>query len=120
MNPAQKSRHRSIAILLIVFIMIIRVLAGQTYILTAIEKAETYSGTCVSVDPECSTDADHRVRLEEHPSGELDLAYHLTGSLVSAEADLFGSLSLSDALQPHRKSLPLWIFPALIFHPPKN
>lgn len=120
MNPAQKSRHKSIATLLIVFIMAIRVLAGQTYILNAIEKAETYSGICLALDPDCSTDADHRVRLEDHPSGELNLAYHLMGSLVSAEAALFGNLTLSDALQPYRKFLPLWVFAALIFHPPKN
>jgi hypothetical protein len=120
MNPAQRSRHKSIATLLIVFIMAIWVLAAQTYILTAIEKAETYSGTCMALDRDCSIGSDHRVHLEDHPSGELNLAYHLMGSLVAAPENPLGSLSLSDALLPYRSSLPLWIFATLIFHPPKS
>jgi len=120
MKLTQQSKHRFVAILLIVFIMATRVLAGQTYILTAIEKGETYSGSCVSFDPKCSATQGHRVQLEEHPSGELNLAYHLMGYLALAKMASFDSVSSPDTLQPDGRSLPLWIFPNRIFHPPRT
>jgi hypothetical protein len=119
MKLTHQSKLGFIATLLIVFIMATRVLAGQTYILTAIENGETYSGTCVSFDPDCSTSQDQHVRLEAHPSGELNLAYHLMANLASAEMVPFRSPSSSDNLQPYRKSRPFWIFATRIFHPPK-
>lgn len=118
-NIGQRPVHQSLTLLLICFVFAVRVLSGQTFVSSAIEHAEIYSGTCLSMDPHCYLNEHEQVQLEEEPSSALNLSFHLLSSPASIETGLLLFPLLPHALHAHALSLLLMVFPSSIFHPPK-
>ena len=119
-NIGQQSIQQLLALALICFVFAVRVLSGQTYVSSAIEHAEVYSGTCLAIDPHCHVNEHQQVELEDDPSSALNLSFHLLSSPASALTGLLVSVSLPHALHGHAPSLLLQVFPSSIFHPPRR
>ncbi len=120
LNIGKQSVHQSLVLLLICFVFAVRVLSGQTFISSAVEHAEIYSGTCLAIDPHCYVDEHQQVGLEDDPSSALNLSFHLLSSPASVLAGLLVFAPLTHALHGHALSLLLQAFPSSIFHPPKR
>ncbi len=120
MGLLRASAQRSILLILIGCILAIRLLAGATVVLSAIEQTEVYGGVCWSIDPECSVTEQHEVRLGDAPSSELNLSFHLMGSLLAVETELINLACDAQALHAYEKTLPQWVFATTIFHPPRD
>jgi len=118
-NIGQRPVHQSLSLILICFVFAVRVLSGQTYISSAIEHAEIYSGTCLAIDPHCYLNEHEQVQLEEEPSSALNLSVHLLSSAASVETSLLQFLPFPHVLHAHALNLLLRMFPSSIFHPPK-
>ena len=111
--------HQSFVLLLVCFVFAVRVLSGQSFISSAVEHAEIYSGTCLSIDPHCYVNEHQQVELEDDPSSALNLSFHLLSSPASVLTGFFTANRLPHALHGHALSLLLMTFPSAIFHPPK-
>ncbi len=120
MDLLRASAHRSILIILIGCILAIRLLAGATLVFSAIEQTEVYGGVCWSIDPQCTVTEQHEVQLGDMPSSELNLSFHLMGSLLAFEAELFNRAADAQTLHAYEKTLPLWVFSTTIFKPPRD
>ena len=104
---------------LIAFIFAVRILAGPTYVQSAIEVAEQYSGVCLAMDPECSVGPGKRVNLGHNPTSQIQLGHHLLGTVDPAADAQLGLVSTSTGVANHGAELPQWVFCTSIFHPPK-
>jgi len=113
--------QKSTAIFLLFCFIAIRVFAGQTYITSSIERIETSSGTCLSIDKNCSINEynHNQVQLGEKPLSSLNLSFHLLGNLVSTITGLINLAFLSHSLNSVDKNLRLLVSPSSIFHPPR-
>ncbi len=116
----KQSVHLLFTVLLICFVFSVRVLSGQTYINSAIEHAEIYSGTCLSIDPNCHVNEHKQVQLEEDPSSALNLSFHLMSIFASVEGGHIPLARLPHAMRAHAPRLLLQVFPTSIFHPPRR
>lgn len=114
------SLRQSFLLLLVCFVFAVRALSGQTYISSAIEHAEVYSGTCLAIDPHCFINEHQQVELEDDPSSTLNLSFHLLSSAALALTGLLIIVPLTHALHGHALSLLLRVFPTSIFHPPRR
>ena len=119
MNIGKQSVQQSLVLLLICFVFAVRVLSGQTFIGSAVEHAEIYSGTCLAMDPHCYVNEHLQVQLEDDPSSALNLSFHLLSSPASVLTGLLVVAPLAHALHGHEPSLLLQAFPSSIFHPPR-
>lgn len=119
MNIGKWSVHPSLSILLIGFVLAVRILSGPTYISSAIEHAEIYSGICLNIDPHCYVNEHKQVELEDDPSSALNLSFHLLSSSASILEGLFVATVLPHVLHARALNLLLKVFPSSIFHPPK-
>ena len=119
LNPGQRPLHQSFVLLLVCFVFAVRVLSGQTFVSSAIEHAEVYSGTCLAMDPHCYVNEHQQVQLEDDPSSALNLSFHLLSSPASVLTGLLAFAPLPHALHGHAPSLLLQTFPSSIFHPPR-
>lgn len=112
--------HQLLVLLLVCFVFAVRVLSGQTFISSAVEHAEIYSGTCLSIDPHCYVNEHQQVELEDDPSSALNLSFHLLSSPAAVLTGLLAFAPLPHALHGHALSLLLQVFPSSIFHPPRR
>ena len=119
LNFGQRPIHQALVLLLVCFVFAVRVLSGPTYISSAIEHAEIYSGICLNIDPHCYVNEHRQVELEDDPSSALNLFFHLLSSPASMMEGLFVLAVLPHALHAHALNLLLKVFPSSIFHPPK-
>ena len=93
-----------------------QLLSGAQMVESALERAQYYAGTCLSVDPQC-TMSDQHISLGESPSHVLNLAVHLSGLLPMlpawepSQAPTVQVAIVSSLLQ--------WLFASRIDHPPK-
>lgn len=115
----RKSVFRSLTFILITLVFAMRVLAAPTYIESAIEVAELYSGVCLSIDTKCSVDSKNSINLGENPSSQINLGHHLLGNIESVQHEQLANALSTESISVFGKELPLWIFSASIFHPPK-
>ena len=114
------STRKLIVLLIIICVTAIRLFAPQDYILSAIERAEIYSGTCISLDPECSLTAENKVDLGDAPTSALNLFLHLIS--VTANEEDTAAVPLVDLVHILNAvviSLPMWVFRTHIFRPPR-
>ena len=72
LNFGQRPIHQALVLLLVCFVFAVRVLSGPTYISSAIEHAEIYSGICLNIDPHCYVNEHRQVELEDDPSSALN------------------------------------------------
>lgn len=86
MHFAKQSTRKSIVIFLIFCFIAIRVNAGHIYIASSIERVEISSGTCLSIDSNCSINKNHQIDLGNNADNKLNLTYHLLGNLINTEA----------------------------------
>jgi hypothetical protein len=115
---AKKTTRQSIVIFLIFCFIAIRVSAGHIYIASSIERVEIYSGTCLSIDSNCSINKNNQIDLGNNPDSKLNLTYHLLGNLINTKALLADNASRL-APPSFDKTPPLSFFQADIFRPPK-
>lgn len=120
MISGKRSVHPSLTLLLICFVFAVKVLSGQTYIASAVEHAEVYSGVCLSIDPHCVVNAQKQVELEDEPSSALNLSFHLLSGPVSLLIGLVVLAPLPHVLHGRVTSLLMQSFPNSIFHPPRR
>lgn len=119
LNFGQRPIRQSYVLLLVCFVLAVRILSGPTYISSAIEHAEIYSGTCLSIDPHCYVNDHQQVQLEDDPSSALNLSFHLLSNATSLLTGLFVFPEMPHTLYAHALSLLLRVFPPSIFHPPR-
>ena len=93
-----------------------QLLSGAQFVDSALERAQFYAGTCLSVDPQC-TMSEHHISLGESPSHVLNLAVHLSGLLPMLPA--WEPSHAPTAQVAIVSSLPQWLFASRIDHPPK-
>ena len=115
---AKKTTRISIVIILLFCFIAIRVSAAHIYIASSIERVEISSGTCLSIDSNCSINKNNQIELGDNPISKLNLTYHLLGNLISTEA-LITDHAPRLASPAFDKTPLLWLFQADIFHPPK-
>jgi hypothetical protein len=115
---AKKTTRKSIVIFLIFCFIAIRVSAGHIYIANSIERVEISSGTCLSIDSNCSINKNNQIDLGDNPNIKLNLTYHLLGDLINTETLLTDNAPHLTPLA-FNNTLLLSLFLADIFHPPK-
>jgi hypothetical protein len=115
---AKNTTRKSIVIFLILCFIAIRVSAGHIYIASSIERVEISSGTCLSIDSNCSINKNNQIDLGDNPSINLNLTYHLLGNLINTET-LLTDNAPHIAPPAFDKTPLLSPFQADIFHPPK-
>ena len=118
MSSANRTTRKSIVIFLIFCFIAIRISAGHIYIDSSIERVEIYSGTCLSIDSNCSINKNNQIDLGDNPNSKLNLTYHLLGNLINTKALLTDNAT---HLAPpiFDKTRLQSLFQADIFHPPK-
>lgn len=117
----QLSTRRRIAFWVLCTLIVMRIVSGQIFIDSSIERIEIESGHCLSIDLQCSASATkHQVDLGDNPSHPLNLSLHLLGNLAVPTDTLAPYLPTQSELHATLKNLPLWAFPAAIFHPPQR
>jgi hypothetical protein len=115
---AKKTTQKSIVIFLILCFIAIRVSSGHIFIVNSIERVEISSGTCLSIDSNCSINKNNQIYLGDHPTSKLNLTYHLLGNLINTETLLPDNTPHQTSPAFDKTSLQS-LFQADIFHPPK-
>jgi hypothetical protein len=115
---AKTTTRKLIVIFLILCFIAIRVSSGHIFIASSIERVEISSGTCLSIDSNCSINKNNQIDLGGNPTSKLNLAYHLLGNLINAET-LLPDNTPHQASPAFDKSPLQSLFQADIFHPPK-
>jgi hypothetical protein len=114
----QKS-YRALLLVLAALVLVSHLSGGYIFVDSAVERAELYSGTCLSIDSDCHLNDNATVRLGGAPSSTLNLFAHLFGTCQRIASEIFCPADLASVYVAIVRRLPHWVFATQIFHPPK-